>query len=122
MTPPTATPEPVAPERLTHFRTDGFDRTRTACDLLPWEVKGRATCVIERVTCQPCLAGRERRHREREIDDFYALDLEHDLGDPLWEDRRTRLGTYRERENGGLSQADLPLTPAERRKLGMEER
>jgi hypothetical protein len=53
-------------------------------------------------------------------DDFWEMDLEHDLGDPLWEDRRARLGLYHERENGGWSQADLPLTAPERAKLGMQ--
>jgi hypothetical protein len=97
--------------------------TRTACDLLPWEVEPAfATSIGERVTCVPCNVGLDARHRQRELDDFYAPDLEHDQADPLWEDRRARLGLYQERENGGLSQADLPLTPAERRKLGMEER
>jgi hypothetical protein len=94
--------------------------TRTACDLLPWEVEPAfATSIGERVTCVPCLWAREARHRRRELDDFYRLDLEHDQADPLWEDRRARLGLYRERENGGLSQADLPLTPADRARMGI---
>jgi hypothetical protein len=97
---------------------------RTACDLVRYEMEARGEyyVVLERATCQPCLWAREARHRRRELDEFYRLDLEHDQADPLWEDRRARLGLYRERENGGLSQADLPLTPTERAKLGMEER
>jgi hypothetical protein len=59
--------------------------------------------------------------RMAEVEGLYQLDLEHDLGDPLWEDRRTALGTYQERQNGGLSQADLPLTPADRARMGIPE-
>jgi hypothetical protein len=53
-------------------------------------------------------------------EDFLDMDEEHDQGDPLWEDRRARLGLYHERENGGLSQVDLPLTLAERARMGIQ--
>lgn len=74
---------------MIHFRQDGCERTRTLCDLRPWEV-ACATCVGESVNCAPCLAGLEARHRERELDDFYALDMERDTGQPFWDERGHR--------------------------------
>ncbi len=113
---------PVATEWVSHAHGSMYPDS-TACGLKRYEMEARREyyVVIERVTCQPCLAAVKARDRQREIDDFYALDLEHDQGDPLWGDRRTRLGTYRERENGNLSQADLPLTPADRARMGIPE-
>jgi hypothetical protein len=72
----------------------------TACGLMRYEMEARREyyVVSERVTCQPCLAAVERRHREREREEFYALDLEHDQGDPLWGDRGYRWVARKHRE------------------------
>jgi hypothetical protein len=93
--------ENIETRRVIHFRQDGGERSRTLCDLLPREVAKRhelATCVGESVNCAPCLAAVEARHRQRELDDFYALDMERDTGEPFWDERGPRREAREHRE------------------------
>jgi hypothetical protein len=86
-------------EWVSHFRMSVVP-DRAGCGLRRYEIEARGEYykVLEHATCQPCLAAVEARHRQRELDDFYALDMERDTGEPFWDERGHRREEREHRE------------------------